>query len=162
MSPAVNGTASPRENGLDKVGVPPLGSNIQKKDAPPHSPRSGTSSNASTPSAKKMEEREKPTTPISKPLTPTSASSGSLKATAPSKSLQGPPPPGAIPGVYSHYPPGPPLHHLPPGGQHHMDVLGYNGYGPPRGPSMPPQLYDPHGSMRVPPVPLGPAPGEKS
>ncbi|XP_043474524.1 protein groucho-like isoform X2 [Leptopilina heterotoma] len=162
-SPAVNGTSSPRENGIDKVGVPPLGSSIQsKKDVPPHSPRSGTSSNASTPSAKKMEEREKPTTPISKPMTPTSASSGSLKATVSGKNHQGPPPPGAIPGVYPHYPPGPPSHHLPPSGQHpHMDMLGYNGYGPPRGPSLPQSLYDPHGAMRVPPVPLGPVPGGK-
>lgn len=60
-----NGTASPRENGLDKL--------TSKKDhPPPHSPRSGTSSNASTPSAKKLD-GEKPTTPISKPVTPTSA-----------------------------------------------------------------------------------------
>ena len=42
------------------------------------SPRSGTSSNASTPSAKKME--EKPTTPISKSVTPTSGGSGSSVA----------------------------------------------------------------------------------
>lgn len=43
-----------------------------------YSPRSGTSSNASTPSAKKME--EKPTTPISKSVTPTSGGSGSSVA----------------------------------------------------------------------------------
>lgn len=73
-SPAANGTSSPRENGLDKLGPSsvPLSSQV-KKEVPPPSPRSGTSSNASTPSAKKMEEREKPTTPISKPVTPTSA-----------------------------------------------------------------------------------------
>lgn len=74
MSPP-NGTTSPRENGLDK---------IPKKEHPgPHSPRSGTSSNASTPSTKKLDS-EKPTTPISKSVTPTSASgsasgSGGLK-----------------------------------------------------------------------------------
>ncbi|KAJ8672602.1 hypothetical protein QAD02_003861, partial [Eretmocerus hayati] len=81
-SPVVNGTTSPRENGIDKLGLGSSGSNSNgsatngqsKKDLPPHSPRSGTSSNASTPSAKKMEEREKATTPISKPLTPTSSS----------------------------------------------------------------------------------------
>ncbi|KAI4504824.1 hypothetical protein M0802_000374 [Mischocyttarus mexicanus] len=74
-SPVVNGRSSPRENGIDKVVVAPLGSSVQtKKDITPHSPRSGTSSNASTPSAKKMEEREKATTPISKSLTPTSGS----------------------------------------------------------------------------------------
>lgn len=73
-SPAANGTASPRENGLDKLGPSsvPMSGQV-KKEVPPPSPRSGTSSNASTPSAKKMEEREKPTTPISKPVTPTSA-----------------------------------------------------------------------------------------
>lgn len=59
-----NGTVSPRENGIDKL---PL----KKDHAGPHSPRSGTSSNASTPSAKKMD-GEKPPTPISKPVTPTS------------------------------------------------------------------------------------------
>lgn len=62
-----NGTASPRENGLmikkmehqdrDRIG--------------PHSPRSGTSSNASTPSNKKLE--EKPSTPLSKSVTPTNS-----------------------------------------------------------------------------------------
>lgn len=59
-----NGTASPRENGIDKLS--------KKEHAPPHSPRSGTSSNASTPSTKKLD-GEKPTTPISKSVTPTSA-----------------------------------------------------------------------------------------
>lgn len=62
-----NGISSPRENGLllkkmehndrDRVG--------------PHSPRSGTSSNASTPSNKKLE--EKPSTPLSKSVTPTNS-----------------------------------------------------------------------------------------
>lgn len=62
-----NGTASPRENGIDKLST--------KKEHPgPHSPRSGTSSNASTPSTKKLD-GEKPTTPISKSVTPTSAGS---------------------------------------------------------------------------------------
>ncbi|XP_074039114.1 transducin-like enhancer protein 4 isoform X1 [Leptinotarsa decemlineata] len=62
-----NGTSSPRENGLDKM---------PKKEHPgPHSPRSGTSSNASTPSTKKME--DKPSTPISKSVTPTSAAGSS-------------------------------------------------------------------------------------
>lgn len=62
-----NGAPSPRENGHDKL--------QPKKEHPPHSPRSGTSSNASTPSAKKLD-TEKPTTPISKSVTPTSGSSG--------------------------------------------------------------------------------------
>lgn len=61
-----NGTSSPRENGIDKIST--------KKEHPgPHSPRSGTSSNASTPSTKKLD-GEKPSTPISKSVTPTSSS----------------------------------------------------------------------------------------
>lgn len=63
-----NGTASPRENGIDKLST--------KKEHPgPHSPRSGTSSNASTPSTKKLD-GDKPTTPISKSVTPTSVTPG--------------------------------------------------------------------------------------
>ena len=72
-SPTANGTVSPRENGMDKLGPSVSMGGSVKKEAPPPSPRSGTSSNASTPSAKKMDEREKPTTPISKSVTPTSA-----------------------------------------------------------------------------------------
>ncbi|XP_054010187.1 protein groucho-like isoform X2 [Hylaeus anthracinus] len=153
-SPVVNGTSSPRENGLDKV-VPAMGAGVQtKKDVPPHSPRSGTSSNASTPSAKKMEEREKPTTPISKPLTPTSGSAlggSGLKPSGSAKLHQGPPPPG-VPSAYPpHYPPGPPSHHLGPAGQHpHVDMMGYNGYVAPRAPPSLQQLYDPHVAMRTP------------
>ncbi|GBP31611.1 Transducin-like enhancer protein 3-B [Eumeta japonica] len=67
-----NGAPSPRENGLDKL--------QPKKEHPPHSPRSGTSSNASTPSAKKLD--EKPSTPISKPVTPTSGGGGSSAGAA--------------------------------------------------------------------------------
>nr|CAI5844774.1 unnamed protein product [Callosobruchus analis] len=72
-----NGTASPRENGLDGGG----GGKLPKKEhpGPAHSPRSGTSSNASTPSAKKLD-GEKPSTPISKPVTPTSGASGASGA----------------------------------------------------------------------------------
>ncbi|KAJ8672620.1 hypothetical protein QAD02_003879 [Eretmocerus hayati] len=159
-SPTANGTTSPRENGIDKLGSSsgPLGSSV-KKEVPPPSPRSGTSSNASTPSAKKMEEREKPTTPISKPVTPTSAGgsssgSGGLKSASSSKPLVsasaiGPYPP--------HYPP---PHH--PVAGPHVDMLGYpaaalNGY-----PARPPlqQLYDHHGNMRAPLGPLA-VPGGK-
>ncbi|CAK1542103.1 unnamed protein product [Leptosia nina] len=75
-----NGAPSPRENGLDKL--------QPKKEHPPHSPRSGTSSNASTPSAKKLD--EKPSTPISKPVTPTSGASG-VAAGAPLKAAVKPP-----------------------------------------------------------------------
>lgn len=161
-SPVVNGATSPRENGLDKTTSMPTsmtgGNAVQtKKDVPPHSPRSGTSSNASTPSAKKMDEREKTTTPISKPLTPTSASAvvigAGLKSsgTAAKQLLQAPPIPGVPAVAYpSHYPPpGLPPHHLAPTGQHpHIDVMAYNGYAAPR--STLQQLYDPHAAMRVP------------
>merc|ERR1719309_1633483 len=67
-----NGQQSPRENGLDKLGVKKephmlgMGGAMGGPLPGPLSPRSGTSSNASTPSAKKLE--EKPGTPISKPL----------------------------------------------------------------------------------------------
>lgn len=79
MSPMPNahnsngGTHSPRENGLL----------LKKMDHPdrlgPHSPRSGTSSNASTPSNKKME--EKPSTPLSKSVTPTNSNGTNGKLT---------------------------------------------------------------------------------
>ncbi|XP_014602179.1 PREDICTED: protein groucho-1-like isoform X2 [Polistes canadensis] len=180
-SPVVNGRSSPRENGIDKVVVAPLGSSVQtKKDITPHSPRSGTSSNASTPSAKKMEEREKATTPISKSLTPTSGSvvgggggsgsagggggaSAGLKTSASAKLLQGPPTGAAVPGPYPpHYPPGPPPHHLGPAAQHpHVDMIGYNGYAPPRAPPSLQQLYDPHVTMRAPIVGAVGVPGGK-
>ncbi|XP_067214024.1 protein groucho-like isoform X2 [Linepithema humile] len=170
-SPVVNGATSPRENGIDKISsvvVPSLGSsgiqNVAKKDvlAPPHSPRSGTSSNASTPSAKKVEDREKPATPISKPLTPTSGAavviSNSIKSSTPSKLLQGPSvPPGAIPPppvTYPgsmHYAPGPPHNLAAAAGQHpHVDMMAYNGYATPRPPASLQQIYDPHSAMRAP------------
>lgn len=159
-SPTANGTSSPRENGMDKLGPSsvPMSSQV-KKEVPPPSPRSGTSSNASTPSAKKMEEREKPPTPISKPVTPTSAGgsssgSGGHKSSGSSKPLVSASAVGPYP---QHYPPP----HHPPAGPH-VDMLGYppgalNGY-----PARPPlqQLYDPHGGMRAPLGPLG-VPGGK-
>lgn len=137
--------------------------NVGKKDMPPHSPRSGTSSNASTPSAKKMEEREKPTTPISKSFTPTSGSTaaaaaigGGIKSSTPGKLMQGPPvpPPAAAYPSSLHYPsPGlPPPHNLAPitHGQHpHVDVMAYNGYATPRPPVALQQLYDPHAALRT-------------
>ncbi|XP_023316061.1 protein groucho-like isoform X2 [Trichogramma pretiosum] len=171
-SPAVNGTASPRENGIEKhtasgmssAGSSSNGNGQLKKDVPPQSPRSGTSSNASTPSAKKMEEREKSATPISKPMTPTP--SAALKPASTSKApaaMQGPPPPGGMPGAFpAYYPPGP--HHLPPGanpGQ--LELMGYGAYGaprPPLGAGIPPQMYDPHGAMRM-PLPAASVPGGK-
>ncbi|XP_018050498.1 PREDICTED: protein groucho-1-like isoform X1 [Atta colombica] len=172
-SPVMNGVTSPRENGLDKAVssvVPSMGAagvqTIGKKDMAPHSPRSGTSSNASTPSTKKMEDREKPTTPISKSFTPTSGSTvaaigSSIKPNS-GKLSQGPPMPSgsvasAVPYPSSlHYPPSglPPPHNLAPvaHGQHsHVDVIAaYNGYPPPRPPAVLQQLYDPHTALRNP------------
>ena len=151
-SPVANGTTSPRENGLEKS-APPMGHNSTKKELPPHSPRSNTSSNPSTPSAKKMEEREKSSTPISKPQTPTTNSSvGSLKSSGPKMAHQVPPHSG-----YAHYPPpGPQPHHLQPGVQHpHVEMMAYNGYGPRVPPGLPQQLYDPHAAMRVPSMNAG-------
>ncbi|KAK6631264.1 Transducin-like enhancer protein 3-B [Polyplax serrata] len=96
-----NGTTSPRENGLDKLAP-------KKEHVGPHSPRSGTSSNASTPSTKKID-GEKPTTPISKSVTPTSGGSASsapgasgVKTVAKPSSLAG----------YPHYLTGAPPHDL--------------------------------------------------
>lgn len=172
-SPVMNGVTSPRENGLDKAVssvVPSMGAagvqTVGKKDMAPHSPRSGTSSNASTPSTKKMEDREKPTTPISKSFTPTSGSTvaaiGSIKPNS-GKLSQGPPmpsgsvAPSAVPYPSSlHYPPPglPPPHNLAPvaHGQHsHVDVIAaYNGYPPSRPPAVLQQLYDPHTALRNP------------
>ncbi|XP_011646965.2 protein groucho-like [Pogonomyrmex barbatus] len=177
-SPVMNGVTSPRENGLDKISsVPSMGAagvqTIGKKEliTTPHSPRSGTSSNASTPSAKKMEEREKPATPISKSFTPTSvataAAIGGIKSSGSGKHLQGPsmpsssiPPPAAAYPSSLHYPPPglPPPHNLAPvaHGQHpHVDVMTYNGYATPRPPAALQQLYDPHVSLRTSIAPQG-------
>lgn len=143
-----NGTMSP-QNGLT----------VKKMEHPdrlgPHSPRSGTSSNASTPSNKKME--DKPSTPVAKSVTPTN-SSGS----------NGLPPGSMMKGVVK-----PPL--MNPGYPHYLGPL--NGAPPPElqaayGPAgipggIPPGLanyprapmqvgYDPHQQLRA---PLGPGMG---
>ncbi|CAG2065817.1 unnamed protein product, partial [Timema podura] len=163
-----NGTASPRENGLDKLAP-------KKEHVGPHSPRSGTSSNASTPSTKKLD-GEKPTTPISKSVTPTSGGSDGEKPTTPiSKSVtptsggsgssvagsSGGLKPVAKPPTLAQYP-----HYLGPGPQDlpggpyaalHNNLPPLNSY--PR-----PQLgnYDPHAQMRAPLGPgLGGIPGGK-
>ncbi|XP_055385778.1 protein groucho-like [Condylostylus longicornis] len=104
MSPVQNqhnGTASPRENGMlvkkfdhsdrDRLNSNNLsGPGSQGGGAGPHSPRSGTSSNASTPSNKKLE--DKPSTPIAKSVTPNSNSN-------PPNGLGGPVPGGLPPGA---------------------------------------------------------------
>ncbi|KAK7574055.1 hypothetical protein V9T40_011246 [Parthenolecanium corni] len=139
-----NGITSPRENGIDKL-VP------KKEHIGPHSPRSGTSSNASTPSAKKME--EKPTTPISKSVTPTSGGSGSsVSGLSALKPL-------VKPSLAAQYP-----HYLAGAGPHDLQAAAAAGaYGSLHN-NLPPSLnayqrpplvgYDPHSQMRA---PLGPA-----
>ncbi|XP_072153256.1 transducin-like enhancer protein 4 isoform X2 [Bemisia tabaci] len=138
-----NGTASPRENGIDKI-VP------KKEHIGPHSPRSGTSSNASTPSAKKME--EKPTTPISKSVTPTSGGSASSIVGGPSSALKPLVKPPAL-SQYPHYLAGAAPHELQAasayGALHNNLAPTLNNY--PRPPLV---GYDPHSTMRA---PLGPA-----
>ncbi|KAF4531556.1 hypothetical protein B566_EDAN013559 [Ephemera danica] len=149
VSPA-NGTASPRENGLDKLAP-------KKEHVGPHSPRSGTSSNASTPSTKKLD-AEKPTTPISKSVTPTSGGSGSSAAGGSGlKPLVKPPPLGQ----YPHYLAGAAPHELQAAGAygalHNSLPPALNSY--PRPPLV---GYDPHAQMRAPLGPgLGGIPGGK-
>lgn len=133
-----NGTTSPRENGLDKL-IP------KKEHIGPHSPRSGTSSNASTPSAKKME--EKPATPISKSVTPTSGGSGNSVGASALKPLVKTPTLGA---PYTHYMGAGP-HELQAaaaasayGSLHNNLPPGLNAY--PRPPLV---GYDPHSQMRA-------------
>lgn len=179
-----NGTASPRENGII----------IKKSDhqdrdriGGPHSPRSGTSSNASTPSNKKME--EKPSTPIAKSVTPTnsnpsnglggggggSSGSGSGGGGSSGMNMQG----GIVkavakpPVMNPNYP-----HYLGPmngGGPH--DLQAAAAYGAVAGQhNLPPNMnnypraplqvgFEPHPQMRAPPlgpgVSLGSIPGGK-
>ncbi|KAF2898886.1 hypothetical protein ILUMI_07285 [Ignelater luminosus] len=154
-----NGTASPRENGIDKLS--------SKKEHPgPHSPRSGTSSNASTPSTKKLD-GEKPTTPISKSVTPTSVPSGSSASSSGLKPVVKPPSLGQYP----------PYLAMSNGAPHDLQAAAVaaaaaSGYGPLHN-NLPPALnnyprpplqvgYDPHSQMRAPVVPgLGGIPGGK-
>lgn len=129
-----NGISSPRENGL-------LLKKMEQNDrVGPHSPRSGTSSNASTPSNKKME--EKPSTPLAKSVTPTNSN-----GTNGDKNLPKPP---VLNPNYPHY-----LAGVPP------ELQGAPGYpGPIPGHNMPggyprPPLqmgYDGHPQMRAPPM----------
>ncbi|KAJ8969412.1 hypothetical protein NQ317_009514 [Molorchus minor] len=149
-----NGTSSPRENGIDK---------LPKKEHPgPHSPRSGTSSNASTPSTKKLD-GEKPTTPISKSVTPTSVA-GSSSGNAGLKPVVKPPALGQYP-PYLAMSNGAAPHELQAaaaagnyGGLHNNLPPALNNY-----PRPPLQVgYDPHTQMRAPVVPgLGGIPGGK-
>lgn len=144
-----NGTMSPRENGL-------MIKKMEHNDSRmgPHSPRSGTSSNASTPSNKKLE--DKPSTPVSKSVTPTNQSNG----LPPGGMMKGVvKPPVMNPGYPPHYlgpmngAPPPELQAayggMPPGGL----PPGLGGY--PRVPLQP--GYDAHPQLRAPPI--GPAMG---
>lgn len=100
----LNGERSPRENGPDK----PI-----KKEGPPASPRSDTSSHASTPSSSKLnKELEKPGTPVPKASTPTSSG----RATpGPSSALKSLPKASPLGGASSSYPP-----YLPPHATAHL------------------------------------------
>lgn len=148
-----NGTTSPRENGIDKI-------NLKKDHVGPHSPRSGTSSNASTPSTKKME--EKPTTPISKSVTPTSGGSTSSGGAGGSalKPVVKPPPLGQYPYLGAAGP-----HELQPGAYGALHNHNHLPPGYPRPPiqvSAPGYPPDPHPQMRAPVVPgLAGIPGGK-
>ncbi|XP_025193208.1 transducin-like enhancer protein 4 isoform X2 [Melanaphis sacchari] len=147
----LNGTASPRENGIDKL-------QPKKEHIGPHSPRSGTSSNASTPSTKKME--DKPSTPISKSITPTSGGSGCSGAAGSSMKPMGVKGPSL-----AQYP-----HYLAGGANPHdlqAAAAAAGAYGALHN-NLPPSAalnsyprpalvgYDPHGQMRA---PLGPGLG---
>ncbi|KAK9712321.1 WD domain, G-beta repeat [Popillia japonica] len=140
-----NGTASPRENGIDKLST--------KKEHPgPHSPRSGTSSNASTPSTKKLD-GDKPTTPISKSVTPTSVTPGAAGSSG-LKPVVKPPALGQYPPYLAGMSNGAAPHELQAaagayGAMHNNLQPSLNNY--PR-PSL--QVsYDPHPQMRAPVVP---------
>lgn len=122
------------------------------------SPRSGTSSNASTPSTKKLD-GEKPTTPISKSVTPTSggSSGGGSAGGAGGSGLK---PVVKPPSLYPHYLAGA-------AGPHELQSFGalHNNLPPalnsyPRPPLV---SYDPHPQMRAPlgPAALGGIPGGK-
>lgn len=148
-----NGTASPRENGMM-----PKKLDVQDRERiGTHSPRSGTSSNASTPSNKKLD--DKPTTPIAKPATPTNSaanSNGVPKGVGVNK------PPVLNPGGYPPYLGGPlngAPHELQAAyggpGVHNNLPHSLNNYG--RGP-LP---FDPHPQMRAPIGPPIAIPGGK-
>uniref|UniRef100_A0A336KSH6 CSON014834 protein n=1 Tax=Culicoides sonorensis TaxID=179676 RepID=A0A336KSH6_CULSO len=153
MSPASNqmhnGTMSPRENGMM----------VKKMDhndrLGPHSPRSGTSSNASTPSNKKME--DKPSTPVSKSVTPTNSQSNGLPPGGMMKGVVKPP---VLNPGYPHYlgplnggPPPELAAAYGPGGIPGGMPPGMPGYPHPRAPL--PVGYDPHPQLRA----LGPSLG---
>lgn len=151
-----NGTASPRENGMM---IKKLEHPDRDRVGGPHSPRSGTSSNASTPSNKKLE--EKPSTPISKSVTPTNSNpSNGIGGSGVVKAVVKPPI------LNPNYPP----HYLGPmNGAPPHDLQAAAAYGaagvhnnlPPalnNYPRQPLQVgFDPHPQMRAPP--LGPALG---
>jgi len=162
-SPMANGPTSPRlENGFDRTSMVAMPSSsvqtMSKKDIAPHSPRSGTSSNTSTSSAKKMD-GDKPATSMSKSAIGVKPSASSLASASgkllQTSSLSNSMPPASAP-AYSalHYssPNGPPQPHglaSSGTGQHpHIDVLAYNGY-PTKPSATLQQLYDPHATMRA-------------
>jgi len=155
----VNGSISPRlENGLiDRTSssmlVPSNGS-APRKDATPHSPRSGTTSgsNASTPSTKRMD-GEKPTTPISARLLAPSVPINGAKSPASGKALQNSSLANSVPSTVAYptlrYPSAPPLPHASNGADPRIDALGHNGYPTTPKPPVLQQMYDPHAATRT-------------
>lgn len=170
---AINGTSSPRENGgmmvkkfgdhteRDRMSTINIAAGGMSSGIPmaggSHSPRSGTSSNASTPSNKKNE--EKPATPIAKSVTP---SPSNQVPTNGIPSMSGPPgTPGASSPLVKSVPKPPVLNAgaYPPylgqmngGPPHDLQAAAYNlphGFGP-RGPLQ--VGFEPHPQMRAPPI----------
>lgn len=180
---ASNGTSSPRENGgmmmkkfgdhgeRDRISTNNIAAGGMSSGVPiaggSHSPRSGTSSNASTPSNKKNE--EKPSTPIAKSVTPSPSNQVPTNGIPP---MSGPPgTPGASSPLVKAVPKPPVLNagaYPPYLGQmngaapHELQAAAaYNmphGFGP-RAPGM--QVgFEPHPQMRAPPIGAG-IPGGK-
>lgn len=142
-----NGTMSPRENGM-------MVKKMEHNDRlGPHSPRSGTSSNASTPSNKKLE--DKPSTPVAKSVTPTSGSNGM----PPGAMMKGIVKPPVLNAGYPHYL-GPLNGAPPPELAAAYGAAGMQGGLPPGIPAGYPRAplpvgYDPHPQLRA----LGPSLG---
>lgn len=167
---ASNGTSSPRENGgmmmkkfgdhneRDRMSTNSIAAGGMPSGIPisggSHSPRSGTSSNASTPSNKKNE--DKPATPIAKSVTPSPSNQvptngiPSMSGTPGTSSplvKSAPKPPALNAGTYPPY-----LGQMNGGPSHELQAAAYNlphGFGP-RGPLQ--GGFESHPQMRAPPI----------
>uniref|UniRef100_T1KQR5 Groucho/TLE N-terminal Q-rich domain-containing protein n=1 Tax=Tetranychus urticae TaxID=32264 RepID=T1KQR5_TETUR len=147
-----NGESSPRENGTDT-------SRIKREVRPPS--RSGSSSNSSTPLSTKPKDHlnDKPSTPVSKSITPTSSGSGTPynnanKTPKPTTSI-GPPYPHSYGGPMGH--PAIPADLTTAAAVYSQGLL-HNNLNPGLN-SFPRGLvgYDPHPSFRTPLIPSGKA-----